>query len=207
MPKSKPRKKAAAKKNLARRKAHETNRMLAGTEFFLSDEGEELLASRGWISERDQPGGPDQGDAWYWMPSQLPAYLEEGEPVPTSVFPLETGFVSQLATPDGSVPPSAQREYASLQELEADLERLESYRVPESDWTVLGGGPGPNETPDELIDTIAEEWELIAELIHFPYSDDGPRSFERVAAARQDGRLTDYAYRSIIAGRGSVPGR
>ncbi|MBD7994809.1 hypothetical protein H9639_05800 [Arthrobacter sp. Sa2CUA1] len=204
MPKSKPRKKAAAKKTQARRSAHETNRILGDTEAFSSDEGEELLTSRGWISERNQPGGPDQGDAWYWMPSQLPAYLEEGEPVPTSVFPTQTGFVSQLATPDGSVPPEAQREYASLDELAADLERLESYRVPEGDWTVLGGGPGPDETPGELIDTIAEEWELIAELIHFPYSaDDGPRSFEAVVQAAREGRLTDYAYQSVLAGRGA----
>ncbi|MGW9404252.1 hypothetical protein ACWGQ2_09825 [Arthrobacter sp. NPDC055585] len=203
MPKSKPRKKAAAKKSQARRQVHETNRVLSGAGTFFSDEGEELLTSRGWISERTQPGGPDQGDAWCWMPSQLPAYLEEGEPVPTSVFPVETGFVSQLATPDGSVPPSAQREYATLAELEADLERLESYRVPEGGWTVLGGGPGPEETPDELIEGIVEEWELIAELIHFPYSDAGPRSFERVELAHRDGRLTDYAYRSVLAGRGS----
>ena len=205
MPKSKPRKKAAAKKTLARRSEHESNRIFGDAETFVSDEGEELLSSRGWISERNQPGGPDQGDAWYWMPSQLPAYLEEGEPVPTSVFPTQTGFVSQLATPDGSVPPAAQREYASLEELEADLERLESYRVPAGSWTVLGGGPGPEETPGELIDTIAEEWELIAELIHFPYSDDGPRSFETVAQAAREGQLTAYAYQSVLAGRGIAP--
>ncbi|WP_066300355.1 hypothetical protein [Arthrobacter luteolus] len=204
MPKSKPRKKAAAKKSQARRSAHETNRILGDAETFVSDEGEELLSSRGWISERNQPGGADQGDAWYWMPSQLPAYLEEGEPVPTSVFPAQTGFISQLATPDGSVPPEAQREYGSLEELAADLERLESYRVPDGAWTVLGGGPGPDETPGELIDTIAEEWELIAELIHFPYSDSGERSFEAVASAAREGRLTGYAYQSVLAGRGAA---
>lgn len=204
MPKSKPRKKAVSKKKQARRAEHEVNAMLRGETAYFSDDAEALLAGRGWISERDQPGGADQGDAWYWMPSQLPAYLEEGEPVPTSVYPTsDTTFVSQLATPDGSVPPSAQREYASLEELEADLDRLESYRVPEEDWNVLGGGPGPDETPDELIEGIAEEWELIAELIHFPYSADGPRSFERVELALRDGRLTDYAYRSVLAGRGS----
>ncbi|WP_312178778.1 hypothetical protein [Arthrobacter sp.] len=204
MPKSKSRKKAAAKKTQARRSEHESNRILGGTETFQSDEGEELLTSRGWISERNQPGGLDQGDAWYWMPSQLPAYLEEGEPVPTSVFPTKAGFVSQLATPDGSVPPEAQREYASLEELAADLDRLESYRVPEGAWTVLGGGPGPEETPGELIDTIAEEWELVAELIHFPYSsDDDSRSFERVEQAAQEGRLTDFAYQCVLAGRGA----
>ena len=204
MPKSKSRKKAAAKKTQARRSEHESNRILGGTETFQSDEGEQLLTSRGWISERNQPGGLDQGDAWYWMPSQLPAYLEEGEPVPTSVFPTKAGFVSQLATPDGSVPPEAQREYASLEELAADLDRLESYRVPEGAWTVLGGGPGPEETPGELIDTIAEEWELVAELIHFPYSsEDDSRSFERVEQAVQEGRLTDFAYQCVLAGRGA----
>ena len=203
MPKSKPRKKAAAKKKQARRTEHETNALFANTETFVSDEGEALLTARGWISERNQPGGALDGDAWYWMPSQLPAYLEEGEPVPTSVFPLETGFVSQLATPDGSVPPEAQTEYGSIEELEADLERLETYRVPQAAWTVLGGGPGPEETPADLIDSIAEEWELVAELIHFPYSSEpGPRSFEEVIRARDEGRLTDYAYRSVLAGRG-----
>lgn len=203
MPKSKPRKKAAAKKKQARRTEHETNLLFGNTPTFTSDEGEALLTARGWISERSQPGGALDGDAWYWMPSQLPAYLEEGEPVPTSVYPLETGFVSQLATPDGSVPPEAQTEYASLEELEADLDRLEAYRVPEGSWTVLGGGPGQDETPGELIDTIAEEWELVAELIHFPYSDEkGPRSFGTVEQARSEGRLTEYAYRSVLAGRG-----
>ncbi|MBP3035629.1 hypothetical protein J2M53_05070 [Arthrobacter sp. zg-ZUI100] len=203
MPKSKPRKKAAAKKKQARRTEHETNLLFGNTPTFTSDEGEALLTARGWISERSQPGGALDGDAWYWMPSQLPAYLEEGEPVPTSVYPLETGFVSQLATPDGSVPPEAQTEYASLEELEADLDRLEAYRVPEGSWTVLGGGPGQDETPGELIDTIAEEWELVAELIHFPYSDEqGPRSFDTVEQARSEGRLSEYAYRSVLAGRG-----
>jgi hypothetical protein len=203
VPKSKPRKKAAAKKKQARRSEHETNLLFGNTPTFVSDEGEELLTARGWISERSQPGGADQGDAWYWMPSQLPAYLEEGEPVPTSVYPLETGFVSQLATADGSVPPEAQTEYASLEELVADLDRLEGYRVPGDSWTVLGGGPGPDETPDDLIDSIAEEWELVAELIHFPCSDEpGPRSFDAVEQAFSEDRLTAYAYRSVLAGRG-----
>lgn len=208
MPKSKPRKKAVSKKKQARRAEHEVNAMLRGETAYFSDEAEALLAARGWISERDQPGGADQGDAWYWMPSQLPAYLEEGEPVPTSIYPAsESTFVAQLATPDGSVPPQAERQYASLEELAADLQTLESYRVPESDWTVLDGGPGPEETPDHLIDVITEEWELIAELIHFPYAAEGPRAFERVVAAARDGRLTDYAYRSVLAGRGSAAGQ
>ena len=206
MPKSKPRKKAAAKKKQARRSEHETNLLFGNTPAFVSDEGEALLTARGWISERSQPGGADQGDAWYWMPSQLPAYLEEGEPVPTSVYPSsESTFVGQLATPDGSVPPEAEAEYASLAELEADLARLEAYRVPEGAWTVLGGGPSPEETPADLIDSITEEWELIAELIHFPYSDDGgDRSFAAVEQAVQEGRLTEYAYRSVLAGRGGT---
>ena len=75
MPKSKPRKKAVTKKKQARRAEHEVNAMLRGETAYFSDEAEALLTARGWISERDQPGGPDQGDAWYWMPSQLPAYL------------------------------------------------------------------------------------------------------------------------------------
>lgn len=202
MPKSKPRKKAAAKKSQARRSQHESNRIFGDAESFVSDEGDALLTARGWISERNQPGGLDQGDCWYWMPSQLPAYLEEGEPVPTSVYPVSSGFVSQLATPDGSVPPGAETRYASLDELEADLDRLESYRVPKQAWTVLGGGPGPEETPGELIDSIAEEWELIAELIHFPYSEEGDGSFDAVVQAAQEGRLTEYAYQSVLAGRG-----
>ena len=203
MPKSKPRKKAAAKKKQARRAEHEINTLFGG-EAYLHDGADELLTARGWISERNQPGGTDQGDAWYWMPSQLPAYLEEGEPVPTSVYPSsDSTFVSQLATPDGSVPPEAQTEYPSLEALAADLDRLEAYRVPDENWTALSGGPSPEETPDELIDTIGEEWELIAELIHFPYSNDaGPRSFAAVEQAVQEGRLTDYAYQSILAGRG-----
>ena len=203
MPKSKPRKKAVSKKKQARRAEHEVNAMLRGETAYFSDEAEALLAGRGWISERDQPGGTDQGDAWYWMPSQLPAYLEEGEPVPTSIYPSsETTFVSQLATPDGSVPPEAQTEYASLAELEADLDRLQAYRVPADSWTALPAGE--DETPADLIDSISEEWELIAELIHFPYStDQGPRSFAAVEQAVQDGRLTEYAYRSVLAGRGT----
>ncbi|UWX97105.1 cell division protein CrgA [Arthrobacter zhaoxinii] len=203
MPKSKPRKKAVTKKKQARRAEHEVNALLRGETAYFSDEAEALLTARGWISERDQPGGPDQGDAWYWMPSQLPAYLEEGEPVPTSIYPSsENTFVSQLATPDGSVPPVAQTEYDSLEALEADLDRLQAYRVPDDAWTVLGGGPSAEETPGDLIDSITEEWELIAELIHFPYSSDaGPRSFAAVEQAVQDGRLTEYAYRSVLAGR------
>ncbi|MCC3289601.1 MULTISPECIES: cell division protein CrgA [unclassified Arthrobacter] len=203
MPKSKPRKKAVSKKKQARRAEHEVNALLRGETAYFSDEAEALLTARGWISERDQPGGPDQGDAWYWMPSQLPAYLEEGEPVPTSIYPSsESTFVSQLATPDGSVPVVAQTEYDSLEALEADLDRLQAYRVPDDAWTVLGGGPSAEETPDDLIDSITEEWELIAELIHFPYSNDaGARSFAAVEQAVQDGRLTEYAYRSILAGR------
>ncbi|MCQ2000126.1 cell division protein CrgA [Arthrobacter zhaoxinii] len=203
MPKSKPRKKAVTKKKQARRAEHEVNALLRGETAYFSDEAEALLTARGWISERDQPGGPDQGDAWYWMPSQLPAYLEEGEPVPTSIYPSsETTFVSQLATPDGSVPPVAQTEYDSLEALEADLDRLQAYRVPDDAWTALGGGPSAEETPGDLIDSITEEWELIAELIHFPYSSDaGPRSFAAVEQAVQDGRLTEYAYRSVLAGR------
>ncbi|MCC3278648.1 cell division protein CrgA [Arthrobacter sp. zg-Y40] len=202
MPKSKPRKKAVNKKKQARRAEHEINAMLSGETAYFSDDAEELLTSRGWVSERNQPGGADQGDAWYWMPSQLPAYLEEGEPVPTSVYPSsDTTFVGQLATPDGSVPPEAQAEYASLAELEADLDRLEAYRVPDGAWTALPGSA--DETPADLIDSITEEWELIAELIHFPYSvDDGPRSFTAVQQAVQDGRLTEYAYNSVLAGRG-----
>lgn len=199
MPKSKPRRKAAAKKSQARRSEHESNRIFAGIEAFTDDAADALLTSRGWISERSQPGGLDQGDAWYWMPSQLPAYLEEGEPVPTSVFPTRTGFVSQLATPDGSVP--RETEYSTLEDLAAELDQLEAYRVPEGSWTVLGGGPGPDETPADLIDSITTEWELIAELIHFPYSADGPRSFAAVEQALRDGRLTRYAYESVLAGR------
>ena len=202
MPKSKPRKKAVSKKKQARRAEHEVNAMLRGETMYFSDDAEALLTARGWISERAQPGGPDQGDAWYWMPSQLPAYLEEGEPVPTSIYPSsETTFVAQLATPDGSVPPEAQTEYATLDELAADLDRLEAYRVPEAAWTVLNGGPGADETPADLIDSVPEEWELIAELIHFPYDAEGPRSFAAVEQAVQDGRLTEYAYRSVLAGR------
>ena len=205
MPKSKPRKKAVSKKKQARRAEHEVNAMLRGETVYFSDEAEALLTARGWISERDQPGGPDQGDAWYWMPSQLPAYLEEGEPVPTSVYPSsEATFVAQLATPDGSVPPDAQTEYATLAELEADLERLEAFRVPEDAWTVLNGGPSQEETPADLIDSVTEEWELIAELIHFPYAEEGPRSFAAVEQAVQDGRLTEYAYRSVLAGRNTA---
>ena len=202
MPKSKPRKKAVSKKKQARRAEHEINALLRGETAYFNDDAEALLTARGWISERNQPEGADQGDAWYWMPSQLPAYLEEGEPVPTSVYPSsETTFVGQLATPDGSVPPEAQAEYASLAELEADLERLEAYRVPAGAWTALPGGE--DDTPAGLIDAIAEEWELIAELIHFPYSNDGgPRSFAAVEQAVQEGLLTEYAYQSVLAGRG-----
>lgn len=204
MPKSKPRKKAVHKKKQARRAEHEVNAMLRGETAYFSDDAEALLTARGWISERDQPGGADQGDAWYWMPSQLPAYLEEGEPVPTSIYPSsETTFVAQLATPDGSVPPEAQTEYDSLAGLEADLERLEAYRVPAGSWTVLPGAQ--EETPETLIDSISEEWELIAELIHYPYRDgDESRSFAVVEQAVQHGRLTGYAYRSILAGRGTA---
>ncbi|MFJ2660132.1 hypothetical protein [Arthrobacter koreensis] len=204
MPKSKPRKKAVHKKKQARRAEHEVNAMLRGETAYFSDDADALLTARGWISERTQPGGADQGDAWYWMPSQLPAYLEEGEPVPTSVYPsTENTFVAQLATPDGSVPPAAQTEYGSLDELEADLERLEAYRVPSGTWTALPGAD--EETPANLIDSISEEWELIAELIHYPYTDgDESRSFAVVEQAAQDGRLTDYAYRSVLAGRGAA---
>ena len=202
MPKSKPRKKAAAKKKQARRAEHDINARLRSEEAVFSDEADALLTARGWISERAQPGGADLGDAWYWMPSQLPAYLAEGEPVPTSVFALPEGtFGSEAASVGSSVPAGAQREYASLAELEADLERLEAHRVPEGTYTVLDGGPSDEETPDDLIDSITEEWELVAELIHFPYSDSGPRSFEAVEKAREQGRLTEYAYRAVLAGR------
>ncbi|MER1994899.1 MAG: hypothetical protein ABTA24_00160 [Arthrobacter sp.] len=204
MPKSKPRKKAVHKKKQARRAEHEVNAMLRGETAYFSDDADALLTGRGWISERTQPGGADQGDAWYWMPSQLPAYLEEGEPVPTSIYPSsESTFVAQLATPDGSVPASAQTEYGSLAELKADLERLEDYRVPAGSWTALPAAE--EETPADLIDSISEEWELIAELIHYPYrNDDESRSFDVVEQAVQDGRLTDYAYRSVLAGRGDA---
>ena len=202
MPKSKPRRKAAAKKKQARRATHEVNARFRGEQAFFSDEADALLTARGWISERAQPGGADLGDAWYWMPSQLPAYLAEGEPVPTSVFALAEGtFGSELASVGSSVPAGAQREYASLAELEADLDRLEAHRVPEGQYTVLDGGPSEQETPDDLIDSITEEWELIAELIHFPYSDAGSRSFAAVEQAREQGRLSEYAYQSVLAGR------
>lgn len=214
MPKSKPRKKAAAKKKQQRREFHaaagprdvSVEGVPQGT---WDDDAHELLTARGWVAYRDLE--MDQlGDGWEWLPSQLPLDAGVGgEPAPTSVFAAaEGGFDVELASPTGSVAPDRTGHYGTLEELTADLDVLEAWRVPADEYVLPEVPSFSADTPWEICRLWAggaiDHWELAADLIHFPYEDlpeGAAQGFAAVERAHRTGLIPTSLFDAVVAGR------
>lgn len=193
MPASKRRPKAAAKKKSAARKK-EGGSVRAGLgQVVWDDEADALLTSRGWVSERMQ-GAAEMGDSWDWYPSQLPLDVDgAGEPVPTAVHTdPEGGFLVELASADGTRNEDRTRHYPDLEALTGALEDLEAWRVPAGDYRTTTHQPLA-ETVEQLCRMYAAgvlaDYELIAELAHFPYTKD---PFMEVTTVRATGMVPDW---------------
>lgn len=212
MPKSKPRKKAAAKKKQQRRDFHAAagarNVDVEGSpQGTWDDDAHELLVARGWVAYRDLE--MDQlGDGWEWLPSQLPLDAGVGgEPGPTSVFAAaEGGYDVELANPDGTVDPDRTGHYDTLEDLAADLDVLEAWRVPAGEYVLPASPTFSADTPEEICRLYAggviDHWELVADLIHFPY-EETDEGFAAVERAHRGGLLPTALYDAIVAGRAS----
>jgi hypothetical protein len=208
VPKSKPRKKAAAKKKQQRREFHAAARDVAiegypqGT---WDDDAQELLTSRGWVSYRDLE--MDQlGDGWEWLPSQLPLDAGMGgEPGPTSVFPnVEGGYDVELASPSGTVDPDRSGHYDTLEDLAAALDVLEAWRVPVGEYVLPDSPSFSASTPWEICQLYAggmiDHWELVADLLHFPYEETA-EGFAAVERAHRGGFIPTLLFDAIVRGR------
>ncbi|MCJ8505437.1 hypothetical protein MRU69_11295 [Kocuria flava] len=210
MPKSKPRKKAAAKKKQERRRFHagaaapepEITGAEQGT---WDDDAHELLVARGWTAYRDLE--MDQlGDGWEWLPSQLPLDAGVGgEPGPTSVFAAaEGGFDVELASASGSVAADRTAHYETLEELAGDLDAIEAWRVPDGEYVLPEVPSFSGDTPEEICRLwtggMIDHWELVADLIHFPY-DEVPGGFAAVERAHRLGQVPTNLYEAVLRGR------
>ncbi|MFW6186587.1 MAG: hypothetical protein ACOC84_01105 [Actinomycetota bacterium] len=208
MPKSKPRKKAAAKKKQQRRDLHAGVRQVdvegvpQGT---WDDDAHELLVARGWVAYRDLE--MDQlGDGWEWLPSQLPLDAGVGgEPGPTSVFAAaDGGYDVELATPNGTVGADRAGHYDTLEDLAADLDDLEAWRVPPGEYVLPAAPTFSADTPEEICRLYAggmiDHWELVADLVHFPY-EDTEEGFAAVERAHRTGLVPGSLYAAVVAAR------
>lgn len=220
MPKSRSRKKAATQKKQQRQLqeggAGERAPQPSAVDFVprWDDAAEELLTARGWISFRSVDMD-EEGDGWQWMPSMLPMDLVGGgEPVPTSVFTVHTpgssGFYAEPASADGIIGPEGTRHYATLEDLVADLDQLEAWRVPADEYELPEQLTFAADTPWEICelyaDGVIEPWELVSDLLHFPYVEDpedrmSPRSFRQVRRAHRLGLIPTDLYKAVVAGR------
>lgn len=208
MPKSKPRKKAAVKKKQQRQQFHAAARDVAvegAPQGTWDDDAHELLTARGWVAYRDLE--MDQlGDGWEWLPSQLPLDAGVGgEPGPTAVFAaVEGGFDVELASSDGTVNPDRAGHYDTLEELAADLEVLEAWRVPAGEYVLPEALTFAADTPAEICRLYAggmiDHWELVADLIHFPY-EDTDEGFAAVERAHRGGLVPPALFHAIVTGR------
>lgn len=210
MPKSKPRKKAAAKKKQQRREFHaaagaRTVDIEGAAQGTWDDDAHELLVARGWVAYRDLE--MDQlGDGWEWLPSQLPLDAGVGgEPGPTTVFAAaEGGYDVELANPNGSVDPDRAGHYDTLEDLAADLDSLEAWRVPADEYVLSDVPAFSADTPWAICQLWAggmiDHWELAADLIHFPY-EETEEGFAAVERAHRTGLIPAQLYAAIRAGR------
>ncbi|MEX5296324.1 hypothetical protein QYM41_13685 [Kocuria sp. CPCC 205268] len=210
MPKSKPRKKAAAKKKQQRREFHaaagaRTVDIEGAEQGTWDDDAHELLVARGWVAYRDLE--MDQlGDGWEWLPSQLPLDAGVGgEPGPTTVFAAaEGGYDVELATAGGSVDPDRAGHYDTLEDLAADLDSLEAWRVPAGEYVLPDAPTFSADTPWAICQLWAggmiDHWELVADLIHFPY-EETEEGFAAVERAHRTGLVSAPLLAAIRAGR------
>ena len=208
MPKSKPRKKAAAKKKQQRRDLHAGVRQVdveGAPQGTWDDDAHELLVARGWVAYRDLE--MDQlGDGWEWLPSQLPLDAGVGgEPGPTSVFAAaDGGYDVELATPNGTVGADRAGHYDTLEDLAADLYDLEAWRVPPGEYVLPAAPTFSADTPEEICRLYAggmiDHWELVADLVHFPY-EDTEEGFAAVERAHRTGLVPGSLYAAVVAAR------
>ena len=208
MPKSKPRKKAAAKKKQQRRDLHAGVRQVdveGAPQGTWDDDAHELLVARGWVAYRDLE--MDQlGDGWEWLPSQLPLDAGVGgEPGPTSVFAAaDGGYDVELATPNGTVGADRAGHYDTLEDLAADLDDLEAWRVPPGEYVLPAAPTFSADTPEEICRLYAggmiDHWELVADLVHFPY-EDTEEGFAAVERAHRTGLVPGSLYAAVVAAR------
>ena len=208
MPKSKPRKKAAAKKKQQRRDLHAGIRQVdveGAPQGTWDDDAHELLVARGWVAYRDLE--MDQlGDGWEWLPSQLPLDAGVGgEPGPTSVFAAaDGGYDVELATPNGTVGADRAGHYDTLEDLAADLDDLEAWRVPPGEYVLPAAPTFSADTPEEICRLYAggmiDHWELVADLVHFPY-EDTEEGFAAVERAHRTGLVPGSLYAAVVAAR------
>ena len=208
MPKSKPRKKAAAKKKQQRRDLHAGIRQVdveGAPQGTWDDDAHELLVARGWVAYRDLE--MDQlGDGWEWLPSQLPLDAGVGgEPGPTSVFAAaDGGYDVELASPNGTVGADRAGHYDTLEDLAADLDDLEAWRVPPGEYVLPAAPTFSADTPEEICRLYAggmiDHWELVADLVHFPY-EDTEEGFAAVERAHRTGLVPGSLYAAVVAAR------
>ena len=208
MPKSKPRKKAAAKKKQQRRDLHAGVRQVdveGAPQGTWDDDAHELLVARGWVAYRDLE--MDQlGDGWEWLPSQLPLDAGVGgEPGPTSVFAAaDGGYDVELASPNGTVGADRAGHYDTLEDLAADLDDLEAWRVPPGEYVLPAAPTFSADTPEEICRLYAggmiDHWELVADLVHFPY-EDTEEGFAAVERAHRTGLVPGSLYAAVVAAR------
>lgn len=178
------------------------------------DAAEELLTSRGWVSYRAQDTDQD-GDGWHWMPSLLPTDPDdERAPRITTVFtdsvPGSKGFYAETAGAEGSALRDRVRHYDTLEELAADLEELEAWRVPADDYELPEDLTFSAGTPWAICERFArgalDEWGLVADLLHYPYEEDpedpmSPRSFRQVRRAHRLELIPTRLYRVVVTYR------
>ena len=208
MPKSKPRKKAAAQKKQQRRDLHAGVRQVdveGAPQGTWDDDAHELLVARGWAAYRDL-GMYQLGDGWEWLPSQLPLDAGVGgEPGPTSVFAAaDGGYDVELASPNGTVGADRAGHYDTLEDLAADLDDLEAWRVPPGEYVLPAAPTFSADTPEEICRLYAggmiDHWELVADLVHFPY-EDTEEGFAAVERAHRTGLVPGSLYAAVVAAR------
>ena len=211
MPKSKPRKKAVAKKKQQRRQFSTDGDVTVDglPQNARDDDAHALLAARGWAAYRDL-GMAQLGDGWEWLPSQLPLDAGVGgEPSPTAVFPHEEGgYDVELAHPAGHVAADRSGHYGSLQDLAADLDVLEAWRVPADEYVLPEFPAFSADTPEEICRLYAggmiDHWELVADLLHFPYEElpeGAEQAFAAVERAHRAGLIPTVLYDAVVLGR------
>ena len=169
------------------------------------DDAHELLVARGWVAYRDLE--MDQlGDGWEWLPSQLPLDAGVGgEPGPTSVFAAaDGGYDVELASPNGTVGADRAGHYDTLEDLAADLDDLEAWRVPPGEYVLPAAPTFSADTPEEICRLYAggmiDHWELVADLVHFPY-EDTEEGFAAVERAHRTGLVPGSLYAAVVAAR------
>lgn len=95
---------------------------LGGGVVYYDDEAHALLTGRGWLGNREEM----EGDSWEWPPSEV----GETEYVsPTWIWTEEVGFSVDGPSLGMGPDSSRHRVYLTLEELVADLDEIEGWRV------------------------------------------------------------------------------